>query len=244
MSTFQRSFLLACILIVGLLMPIIEVHAYKESSNDEVVILLHGIARTDRSMKKMEKRLKRAGYEVINIHYPSRKYNLQALTVWLDKALKKKNIQRYKTLHFVTHSMGSLLGRAYNHKYKPQNMGRFVMLGPPNNGSELADILHDNFLFKLFYGPAGQQLTTDYDLSIIVGKPTYEVGIIAGTKSLVPFSTKMIYKKANDGMVSVDGTRLEQATAHITMPVNHAVMMQDKAVMERVVHFLQQGKFH
>ena len=39
-----------------------------------------------------------------------------------------------------------------------------VMIGVPNLGAELADLLKQNFLFKTFYGPAGQQLGGLHDV--------------------------------------------------------------------------------
>ena len=37
---------------------------------------------------------------------------------------------------------------------------RVVMLGPPNGGSEVADLLKNVAPYRAFYGPAGQQLGT------------------------------------------------------------------------------------
>ena len=39
---------------------------------DPCVVLLHGLARTERSMKALEARLVNEGYGVVNIGYPSR----------------------------------------------------------------------------------------------------------------------------------------------------------------------------
>ncbi len=237
MKFHLKSLLLGSLVVVALFITSLEAR-----NNEEVVILLHGIARTHHSMHKMEENLINAGYTVINVHYPSRKYTLEELTQWLKKDLEKENINQYHKVNFVTHSMGGLLARAYCKKFLPKNMGRLVMLGPPNHGSELADLLHNNFLFKLIYGPAGQQLTTFYDLGSIVGEPNYEIGIIAGTKSLIPCS-QLIFEKSNDGMVSVNSTKLKLAKAHIVLSVNHALIMQNDIVIRKTKRFLKYGEF-
>ena len=64
-------------------------------------------------------------------------------------------------VHFVGYSMGGLIIRAYLQKYRPQHLGRVVMLGTPNQGSEVADAIRHFWLYRRFYGPAGQELITD-----------------------------------------------------------------------------------
>jgi len=66
------------------------------------VVLLHGLARTDGSMKKLEKRLSRSGFQVVNLGYPSREYNIEALAKKaISPALKQCN--GAEEVNFVTH---------------------------------------------------------------------------------------------------------------------------------------------
>lgn len=217
--------------------------AMAQSNPQQAVVLLHGIGLTPLFMSKIEKRLKQEGYVTYNVGYPSRQYTLEDLSKWLHGYLQKQNLQQYDQVHFVCHSMGGLLARRYQFRYPLDNMGRLVMLGPPNQGSELADILQSRLLYKLFFGPAGQQLTTTFDIAAVVGTPDYEVGVIAGNHSLIPFAYRFIYHADNDGMVSVESTRLTQAHKHVTMPVNHSFILWNKEVIEQVVSFLKTGEF-
>ncbi|GHM58930.1 MAG: hypothetical protein sL5_10220 [Candidatus Mesenet longicola] len=146
-------------------------------------------------------------------------------------------------VHFVGYSMGGLLIRAYFKKYKPDKLGRVVMIGTPNHGSEVADFLKNFMLYKKLYGPAGQQLITNQDgFKEIFANTDFELGIIAGNKSIDPISSKLI-NKPNDGKVSVDSTKLEGAKDHIVLPCNHTFFPSNKQMFKQVLSFLKFGKF-
>ena len=129
-------------------------------STHETVILLHGLARSSGSMKKMEEALSKEGYQVFNIDYPSRKYSIQELAGIVRKEIISRTVGAEK-VHFITHSMGGIIVR-YIQKNDPlPNIGRVVMLSPPNHGSEVVDALKNAWSFRLINGPAGRQRTGD-----------------------------------------------------------------------------------
>jgi triacylglycerol esterase/lipase EstA (alpha/beta hydrolase family) len=151
-------YLLYILLVITLSIP--NSAAALEGQKGDYVVLLHGIARSSSHMKSLEKHLQAHGYEVINIDYPSTQHSLEGLVAIISAELSKK-LTEDKPVHFVGYSMGGLLIRAIINKKRPQNLGRVVQLAPPNNGSEVSDFFKNNWLYKKFYGPAGQQLTTD-----------------------------------------------------------------------------------
>jgi pimeloyl-ACP methyl ester carboxylesterase len=208
------------------------------------VVLLHGIARGKGAMAKMEKALEQEGYIVLNIDYPSRKKPIEDLVADIRHVIEAARIPASKKLDFVGHSMGGLIIRAYIYKYKPENLGRVVMLGTPNQGSEVADFLADNFLYKRYYGPAGQQLITDQNrFEKIFGAIDYDLGVIAGDWSLDPISSLLIIPGKNDGKVAVARTKIKGMKDHIILHATHTFMPSNPGVIRQTAHFLKQGKF-
>ena len=213
--------------------------------HNECVILLHGLARTNRSMLKIEKALKVVGYNVFNCNYPSRKQAIELLSeTAIEAAIHhcRDNFQPER-IHFVTHSMGGILIRFYLSQHDIDHLGRVVMLAPPNAGSELVDRLSKLQLFHLIHGPAARQLGTDASsLPNSLGPVNYEVGIIAGNRSLNLLYSALIPGE-DDGKVSTRNTRLEGMADFIVLPYAHSFMMNRPQVIEQTITFLQQGKF-
>jgi pimeloyl-ACP methyl ester carboxylesterase len=208
----------------------------------ECVILLHGLARSNSSMGKLAKALNDAGYHTINDGYPSTSYKVDKLAEdAISWALAK--CPKEATIHFVTHSMGGILVRQYLQVKTIKNLGRVVMLGPPNKGSQVVDKLHKLPGFKLINGPAGMQLGTgELSVSNQLGPAKFEVGIIAGTRSINLILSAML-PNPDDGKVSVENTRLEGMQDHIELPVTHPFMMKNKQVIRQVICFLKNGVF-
>lgn len=194
-------------------------------------------------MDKLEESLDEAGFNTINCHYPSTKFEIHTLAIdTISEALS--NVPSNENVHFVTHSMGGILVRQYLSFYKIENLGRVVMLGPPNQGSEVVDRLMNVPGFKLLHGPAGTQLGTgQFSVPNQLGPANFEVGIIAGTRSINLVLSQFLPGK-DDGKVSVESTKLEGMKDHIEMPATHPFMMRNEKVIDEVIHFLQQGVFH
>ncbi len=219
-------------------------HAEAASKGTECVVLLHGLARTEKSMLKLEKHLEEHGFYVSNIGYPSRKEDIQTLSVdAIEKARAECASFGACKIHFVTHSMGGILVRYYLEHNEMQELGRVVMLSPPNRGSEIVDRLENTPISEWIKVPAVHQLGTEEDsLPKALSAPDYEVGIITGDKSINPV-TSLLIPGEDDGTVSVENARLMGMKDFLIVHKTHHFIINDESVFRQVTYFLEHGVF-
>jgi hypothetical protein len=194
-------------------------------------------------MELMAWTLEEAGYQVANIDYPSRRYPIEELAPLAVEAGIHACSDDVDSVHFVTHSLGGILVRYYFADNKLDTLGRVVMLGPPNQGSNAADALRGVPGFEWLNGPAGYQLGKgEESIPLMLGPPDFDVGIIAGNRTIDPI-TSQVLENPDDGRVSVSDTRLEGMKDFRVVGASHAFMMQDSEVFDLVRNFLARGSF-
>jgi len=208
------------------------------------VILLHGLWRDSTVMNPMEAYLSEKGFKVHNISYPSDKYPIEELVQkYLHPVVNviKKESPNEK-LHFVTHSMGGILVRYYLKNYSVQNLGKVVMLSPPNQGTELSDLAVS--MSVDWPGPAGKQLSTEENSWVkSLGAVNFELGVIAGNFSS-NWITSWILNGQDDGVVAVNDTKVEGMTDFLIVPEKHFRIRRLPIAMQQTIYFLQNGTFY
>lgn len=213
--------------------------------SSECVVLLHGLARTAASMDTMQHRLEEAGYLVMNIDYPSRELPIEELApLAVGQGIAGcRALTKDPRIHFVTHSLGGILVRQYLADNELPELGRVVMLGPPNQGSTAVDELGDLPGFDWVNGPAGRQLGKGADsVPLALGPADFELGIIAGTRSIDPIASAVL-DDPDDGKVSLEDTKLEGMDDFVVVEHSHAFMMRLQGPIELTIQFLKTGAF-
>ena len=213
---------------------------------DECVVLLHGLMRSSMSMNKMQRELDDAGFVTVNIDYPSRDHTIEELAeIAVPEGLEAcREFDDVERIHFVTHSLGGILVRQYLENETIEELGRVVMLGPPNQGSIAADDMEGVPGFDWINGPAGRQLGKGKDsVPLQLGPASFELGVIAGNRTIDPI-TSAVLENPDDGRVSVEDTKLEGMSDFVVVEHSHAFMMRMRTPIEQTIAFLQNGKFN
>ncbi len=213
-------------------------------ATQQCVVLLHGLARSAQSMRKLETALNQQGYQVVNVDYPSRKHGIAELAdIAIGTTLARSQLQRCDTIHFVTHSLGGILVRYYLKHHRVGKLGRVVMLAPPNQGSEVVDHFGKLPGYNFINGPAGQQLGTREDsIPVQLGPVDFPLGVIAGTRSINPILSTAL-PGPNDGKVALERAKVDGMSDFLSVPVSHPFIMRNPTVIAAVIHFLATGAF-
>ena len=209
----------------------------------DCVVFLHGYARSPTSFAVMEKVFQHKGFDTAKVGYPSKELEISELAnIAIPDAVERCG-SKAGNIHFVTHSLGGILVRDYFARQSIDRLGRVVMLAPPNDGSAIVDKLGKTKLFKNLSGPALLALTTGDQ-----GEPgnlpavTFELGVIAGKRSVNPVGSYLL-EGPDDGAVTIESTKVDGMSDHITLAATHTFMMNNPKVISQAAHFIQQGQF-
>lgn len=209
----------------------------------DTIVLVHGLGRTPRSLWLLALFARQRGYDVIAWGYPSRRGTIAAHAGALDHELSETLRALPGRVHFVTHSLGGLLLRAYLGAVTLPTLGRVVMLAPPNQGSEVADRLQRWRAFQWITGPVLQELGTSAEgAAARLPMIDAEVGIIAGDRCVNPVFGRWI-GSPNDGKVAVNSTRLPGMRDHVIVRSGHTLLPWRSLVIRQVFAFLETGRF-
>lgn len=194
----------------------------------ELVVVLHGMGRTARSMRPIEQALEAAGFDVLNIGYSSYCCSIPELGASVRRELDAKRVPAHERVHFVGHSLGNIIARwIVSQPAPPMGVSRLVMLAPPNQGSRMADRFAPmvGWLLEPIDELRTDSTATVQQLAPLTG---VEIGVIAGR---------------DDGTVQLDETHVAGETAHVVVKGNHTFIMREAEVHRLTVEFLRTGRF-
>ena len=216
----------------------------RAGDSSECVVLLHRLNRSWRAMQPMAEALREAGFTTANVDYPSQRGTVEELApMAVNTGLEECRRAGARQIHFVTHSIGGILLR-YAHEQSPiDDLGRVVMLAPPNQGSEVIDITRNWPTTGIFAGEAGMQLGTDENsIPARLGPVDFELGIIAGTGTINPVMSAML-PNPDDGKVFVANTIVEGMDDFLVVKNSHHYIINSELVMRNTAAFLRTGAF-
>lgn len=198
--------------------------------NGECIIFIHGLGRSSRSFRKMQKYFKNLGYAIVNVDYSSMGHNIEEISELIVKPqLINASIAAFKRVHFVTHSMGGIILRVILGKYIQEfkNLGNVVQLAPPNQGSKRAD--RAGWIAKMVYSEVLKDLETGpRGICHKLPPVNFYLGVIASNI---------------DGKVKPEEAWIDGMTDSFMVRRFHTFIMKAPEVMEAIHNFITTGKF-
>lgn len=213
--------------------------------NKEVVVVLHGLGESRAAMQPLVSFLEEnMTASILTFGYASPQAPLASHAHSLGRVLA--GLPPTTTINFVGHSMGNLVVRRWLQDAQPEiihRINRMVMLGPPNQGSDLAQLAASNPLLRNLASGAARELVLHWDrLSRELQIPQFQFGIIAGGKNDNKGYSPLL-KGDDDAIVRVSETRLAGSDDFLVIPVRHSRMMYNTEVQEETLRFLLKGRF-
>lgn len=206
-----------------------------------VVICLHGINRSSKSMNPVIRSLKTEPVTAVPFDYPGNRSSLAECADYLRQVVD--SLSAAERISFVVHSMGGLVVRRYLQDHSDLRHHRMVMLGTPNLGAELASMLKSFILFRALYGPAGQELASgENSVAAALPVPEFPFGIIAGGRGDERGYNPLL-SGDNDGTVTVASTRLPGAADFLQIRHLHSFLMSAPEAGAAIRCFLQHARF-
>ena len=213
----------------------------KAQDQMELVYLLHGLGRNNNSMWYLNSKFKSAGYMVKRVGYPSINRSPKEILKIVSDQIDSNIYKSYRKVHFVGHSLGGLMIRAYLDKNRVENLGRVILIGTPNHGTQIVDRYKKRWYLKILGEMTLSLGTDDKSFPNSIPAPYYPVGVIAGVTERL--YNEFVLPGKDDGVVTVESTKLIGMKDLIVIRTNHTMMRYDRDVGIQSIEFLREGRF-
>ena len=199
-----------------------------------MIILVHGLMRTHRSMYRLGKYLKKEGYEIYLYRYASTKYDIvehgAQLKLFIEDLL---TINPDKKLSFVTHSLGGIITREALSLLSEKQISqcdRLIMMSPPSKGSPYPKFLlkYLPFLSRIIKPLAELSCDPESYVHKVPVPVKLKIGIIVGRFDTITPPTV---------------TTLNTQCEFIILNSGHTFIMNNSDARKAIVHFLKNDTF-
>lgn len=208
----------------------------------EIVVLLHGLGRTPLSMLPLAAMARLRGYGVINFRYCSTRGTIAEHAESFARSVLPR-IASAPRVHFITHSLGGIVVRHFLWTHSLPNLGRVVMLAPPNAGSEVADVLQHSLVVSSAMMPVRELGTGAASVPRMLPIADFELGVIAGARSHIPLFSRWMHHVPNDGVVAVERTKLAGMKDFVVMQRTHTFLPVAPDAIGQAFQFIENGRF-
>ena len=203
----------------------------------ETIVLVHGLWMRGLVFWPQRRWLTRRGFVVRAFTYPSVRAGLAENADALARFIAGIAAPR---IHLVGHSLGGLVVLSMLAEHPDPRLGRVVLMGSPCGGSHCAEVLMRR---RGLSAIVGRSLSDWLRLPRPQPPAAVEIGVLAGNRRLGLGRIIPGLPRPNDGVVTVEETRLAAACDSITLPVGHSQMLVSPACADQVAVFLRTGSF-
>lgn len=196
------------------------------SHRQELVVLVHGLGCNPLVMRGLDWALRREGYQTYCFGYQSLRGSVDE-HAWRLRCQLDELAERSEVVHFVAHSLGSIVTRRALYQRPLPQLGRIVLIAPPNRGSPWAG-LAPPLVHRIC--PAIGQLSNRPGsfVNCIPAEENFEVGVIAARYDL---------------LVPGASTIIPGQTDHISITGTHTSLLVQPSAARQVRAFLAEGAF-
>jgi len=209
----------------------------KRKSAQDTVLLVHGLWMGGWSMGWLSHKLREAGFVTEAVSYDS------------FSGAPREHVERLAqaagscsgTVHLIGHSMGGVVVLLYLMGLaRPPAAGRAVLLGTPARGSQAALAFERQPWGPVLLGKSIDLWRSAFPSGI---DGALEVGALAGNEAFGLGPLFVSLPPPNDGVITVDETRIPGLRDHMVLPVSHTGMLVSNAVAHQTTTFLRTGRF-
>jgi len=211
-----------------------------EFPSSHIILMLHGLGRHSKTMTKPTKFLCDQGYAAYNLNYPSTFQSVESHADDLEQLLD--NLDGITSVSFIGHSLGGLVARellrrkdGWRKTIKPRHL---IMLGTPNNGARIADMMSGIKLFHTIAGPSGQDVRP-YKAQDLP-KPDISTLIIAGGRG-TKTGFNPLFGEDNDGIVTVEESQIPGIPNFKLVKSIHTTIMDHPDSLKAILNFMSEA---
>jgi pimeloyl-ACP methyl ester carboxylesterase len=210
----------------------------EDRAESESIVLVNGLWLGNAALWPLAARLRRLGFRAVPFSYPSVRQNLRANADRLQQFLAGVPGE---TVHWVGYSLGGVVIRALFRFYPEQRPGRIVLIGSPQQGNRVAEVLEQRRWGRRLAGHSVAELVSG--ITRTWAWPARATGVIAGNRPIGLGRLITSLPVPNDGTVTVNETVLPEADDRLELPLAHSALLLSPLVAQQVATFLATGRF-
>lgn len=211
---------------------------------DDTVVILHGFARSKKSVKKLADALKKElPMNVVCLGYPSLRRDIYYHATMLSQFLKNLDIRG--KLYIINVGCSCLITRKLLSKsdnYRNYNIARILDINPRNSGSDMAELLGKYKIFNFILGPMLYDISAPRAVSLARLPHDIEHGILFAPLTAHDIAEK-IFSRFESFPLAAPASEESYAENVKKIKEKAYFPLNSEAVAQYAINFIKTGDF-